>query len=366
MKIEILSMQDVFNFGSLLQAYGLKKTIKELLPDAEICYLSIMPNSEDNIVATNAVVQLIHYEEDKKKFDKYFIHRFINKFSNKKQNKKFIEFQNQNFVKSSETEKFDFCIIGSDEVFNCCNADTWGFTTQLFGNVDNATTVITYAASCGFATVDLLNAEMKKKIADAFARISAFSVRDIGTKKFVSSLTKAPIESHLDPVLITNFDEEIKKAGTQIKVPENLCIIYSYHNRISDELEIKQIKKFARKHDMKLVTIGASQKWISNMLVLDPFEVLYVFSRAKFIITDTFHGTIFASKYNGRFATVLRKSNNNKLSDLVEKLNIKDHVISNFSYLEDIYMMPGTKERVNEIIKAEKDRSVRYLKNNLV
>ena len=41
MKIEILSMQDVFNFGSLLQAYGLKKTIEELVPDVTVCYLPI-------------------------------------------------------------------------------------------------------------------------------------------------------------------------------------------------------------------------------------------------------------------------------------------------------------------------------------
>lgn len=39
MKIAILSMQDVYNFGSLLQAYGLKKTISQVMPDAEICYL---------------------------------------------------------------------------------------------------------------------------------------------------------------------------------------------------------------------------------------------------------------------------------------------------------------------------------------
>lgn len=76
MKIEILSMQDVFNFGSLLQAYGLKKTIEELMPDAIVRYLPIKPNSEDNAVADKSVA---HFEKDEKKFDKYFLHRFINK-----------------------------------------------------------------------------------------------------------------------------------------------------------------------------------------------------------------------------------------------------------------------------------------------
>ena len=114
------------------------------------------------------------------------------------------------------------------------------------------------------------------------------------------------------------------------------------------------------------MTIGASQKWISDMLVLNPFEVLFVFSKAKFIITDTFHGTIFASKYNGKFATLLRKSNNNKLSDLVKRLSIEDHVISDFSELENTYKKASSKERVNEIIENERLRTINYLKENLV
>lgn len=363
MKIEILSMQDVFNFGSLLQAYGLKKTIEELMPDALVRYLPIKPNSEDNAVADKSVA---HFEKDEKKFDKYFLHRFINKYANKKQNSKFIEFQKTNFIASPEDEIFDLCIIGSDEVFNCSNADSWGFTTQLFGNVENAKKVITYAASCGFATLDLLNSEMKSKIAKAFTKVSSFSVRDIGTQKFVSEMTGKPIEFHLDPVLITNFDVEIENAGKHLQLPKNLCIVYSYHNRICDEIEIKQIKQFAQNHGMKLATIGASQKWISNMLVLNPFEVLYVFSKAKFVITDTFHGTIFASKYNGRFATLLRKSNNNKLSDLVKRLSIEEHVISDFSELENAYGKASSKERVNKIIENERIRTINYFKENLV
>lgn len=363
MKIAILSMQDVYNFGSLLQAYGLKKTISQVMPDAEICYLPIEPNASDNSIAEKAVS---HCEEDKRNFDKFFFYRFVNKLSNKKQNIKFQEFQRKNFIECESSTKVDVCVIGSDEVFNCCNADTWGFTTQLFGNVKNANRIITYAASCGFATIDTINCEMQKRIKEAFTRVSAFSVRDIGTEKFVKALTTTPVEFHLDPVLITDFEQEINAVKDTIKIPDNLCVIYSYHNRIHDTAEIAEIKKFAKAHGLRLVTIGASQKWISDMLVLNPFEVLFVFSKAKFIITDTFHGTIFASKYNGKFATLLRKSNNNKLSDLVKRLSIEDHVISDFSELENTYKKASSKERVNEIIENERRRTINYLKENLV
>ena len=212
----------------------------------------------------------------------------------------------------------------------------------------------------------MTNGEMQQRIREAFTRISAFSVRDSGTESFVEKLTEKPVQFHMDPVLIADFDREINLVKNNVNIPDNLCIVYSYHNRIHDEMEIKEIKEFAKGHGLRLVTVGASQKWISDMLVLNPFEVLFVFSKAKFIITDTFHGTIFASKYNGRFATLLRKSNNNKLSDLVKRLDIEDHVISTFSELENAYEKQSSKEHVNEIIEQERIRTINYLKENLV
>ena len=70
------------------------------------------------------------------------------------------------------------------------------------------------------------------------------------------------------------------------------------------------------------------------------------------------------SKDNGKFATRLRESTNNKLSDLVDRLHIRDHVIPNFSCLEKAYIMPDTKDRVNDIVACERTRTRDYLMKN--
>ena len=363
-KIAILSMQGVYNFGSLLQAYGLKKAVETVIPSAEVKYLPIEPNPDDNSVA----VTVKHREADKTSvyhIDKYFIHRFLNKMNNKKQNAKFAEFQRENFRDAADGERVDVCIIGSDEVFNACNPEKWGFTTQLYGNVKNAEKVITYAASCGFTSADMLSDSMKERISSAFGNVSAFSVRDANTKDFVECLSGKTPESHLDPVLISDFSEEIAQASRRVNLPENTCIVYSYHNRIHDEDEIAAVKSFAKAHKLKLKVIGASQKWCSDMPILDPFETLAAFSKARFIITDTFHGTIFAAKYNGRFATVLKQSNRNKLADLVKKIGVENHVIASYSDLEKAFAESSSVESVAEILKKERQRTLAYLEKNL-
>ena len=98
----------------------------------------------------------------------------------------FSEFRNSTGLNTSDADtQYDDCVIGSDEVFNCLQKVEWGFSQQLFGNVQNADNVITYAASCGFTRVEMLSEELKKAISEALGKLSAISVRDTNTAHFI-------------------------------------------------------------------------------------------------------------------------------------------------------------------------------------
>ena len=93
--------------------------------------------------------------------------------------------------------------------------------------------------------------------------------------------------------------------------------------------------------------------------------MLYAFSRAEFVITDTFHGTIFASKYSKKFATIVRESNKNKLIDLINRLEKNNHLCNNIQDINDIYLIDNDINRTNEICEIAKKESLDYLKNNI-
>lgn len=367
MKIGIMSMQNVNNIGSLLQAYALGKYCGLF---GEVKYLNLLKSSED----ANVFVDILDYDSLEreggmsklKKVDRYFFNRLINKKSVKKQNQIFEIFRQQHFKQADRNEKCDLCIIGSDEVFNCLQQSPWGFTSRLFGNVSEANTVISYAASCGFTTYEKCNEMVKSAIKDSLRKMSAISVRDKNTFEFIHKMgiDESEISINLDPVLVFDFTEEMRE--NDVSVPENMCIIYSYHNRIKDPAEIAQIKRFCKKNGLKPVAIGESQAWIGDMLCLNPFEVLVAFSKAKFIITDTFHGTIMAAKYNGHFAIIVRESNSNKVSDLVNRIDIKSHVISSWEQLQDIFSLESCKDEVNVLLKDELEKTKEYLRSFLI
>lgn len=372
MKVCILSMQRVLNYGSLLQAYSLKKMITSL--GHKVSFIDIEPNEEDNhkrlevksfdegveLSGKNIIYRLL--QQDAIIF--YGLKKIIAKKNVGRLQKSFADKVLELDEKNNEKE-YDVCVIGSDEVFNCLNDESWGFTSQLFGNVRQANKVITYAASCGFTKPSDLADGMRDVISNSFSLVSAFSVRDENTASFVREIAKTEPQYHLDPVVVGNFDDEIERASKCLKkLPEKYCVIYSYHGRMGfPEKEV--ILDLCHKENMIPVSIGGAQKWVHTHLELDPFEVLCAFKNAAYVVTDTFHGAIFSAKYASRYAIIIRDSNRNKLSDLISRLKIDRHRVTSIEQIVDLYTVLDNKETIRDIENIQYERSIEYLEQNI-
>lgn len=368
MKVCILSMQKVSNFGSLLQSYALKSLLENL--GHEVKFIDIEKNDEENSLITG---HKLDYTKEclvdnkliskLKKIDKYVFNRLHIKKLQKRQEKLFDDFRRENLINANPQEKFDYCVIGSDEVFNCLSKSKWGFTTQLFGNVRQAKNVITYAASCGYTTIDKLPIDVKNLIIDTFKNVKAFSVRDDNTFKFVQELTENDISFNSDPVIACDFANEI--CEYDIKLPKKYCIVYSYYNRINSKAEIKAIKSFCKKNKLTIVSVGCPQKWIKNHLVLKPFEIIKVFQNAEFVVTDTFHGTIFSARWAKKFMSIIRESNKNKMTSLVKLLKLEKHLAKDIAEIDEIYNRNKDYLEIDNICSFEREKSVSYLKKSI-
>lgn len=367
----ILSMQRVPNFGSVLQSYSLKKILEE--QGCNVSFIDIEKKDEDYCLRDT----YNNFEKESngskslsatlKKIDKYFFNRVKLKFKSREQVSKFKEFADNELGldEESNNKHYDYCVIGSDEVFNCMDNSWWGFTSQLFGNVRQADKVLTYAASCGATKLEQVPSKVKDKISQSLDTMVAISVRDQNTFDFVSNLSSIKLQINLDPVVVGNFDEEMRNASS-INLPKHYCIVYAYANRIHDKEDIGKIKEFCKNNNLEIITVGGTQYWNKNHLVCEPFAMLNVFKNADMVITDTFHGTIFSAKYTKRFAVIIRDSNKNKLSDLVNRLDIKEHLINSLDELDKNYSIVKDQDKINKIIDKERTNTISYLKGNII
>ncbi|MCR4769938.1 MAG: polysaccharide pyruvyl transferase family protein [Bacteroidaceae bacterium] len=357
MKIGILSMQEVKNYGSYLQAFSLKKNIEALGHECD--FVNIVPGRQIGAYKQGRFHKLKLLVERLWGWD--FVKRFMTIWQFQTRfSKEFLPYLG---VKEGPTIDYhDIVVIGSDEVFNCVQKTWFGFSPQLYGEGLNANKVISYAASFGSTTVEKLQKlAIKDEIARMLNKLNQISVRDENSKKTITALIGREPEMHVDPVLIYDYSEYVPQEIHQ----SDYIIVYSYPNRISDVNEISAIQKFAKKKGLRLVSIGHYFPWCDDVVVPTPFEVLAWFRDAAYIVTDTFHGSIFSIKYNKKFCTIIREMNNQKLTWLLKQFGLESRIITDLYLLENTMEAEIDYQPVNEKIVLETARSMAYLKENI-
>jgi hypothetical protein len=369
MKVGIMSMQRIINYGSFLQAYGLKKTIESLGNEVIfVDYRVEKPLIDNNYTVVKRQSKLIRIFKvicspsyRKKRYAQICENQSFNSFS--------ATFKNDwlPMLKISDDKVYnpnlDVLVIGSDEVFNCTqsNSDV-GYSLDLFGKNNNADKVISYAASFGSTTLDKLNKYNKSnEIAECLKRFDAISVRDNNSHSIVKKLTNIEPADNVDPVLISDYDDEV----SQIKIDmKDYVIVYAYSGRINDE-EAEAIQNFAHRRNKKTLSIGVRQAFTDEYVCVNPFEMLAYFKNADYVITDTFHGTVFSIKYQIPFATIIRESNKEKLSDLLNKFNLSSRKLTELSAIDKVIDSKFDKEEIKVYIEKYRSQAYDYLKNNI-
>lgn len=362
-KVGILSMQRIKNYGSFLQAYALKKMIESfghdvVFVDYHVDEPLIKDDNKSNVISKGIntlltdgkLLHKIQYIFHKKQFgNKYFKLLGLSKEPN-------------------YNPKLDTLVIGSDEVFNCIQKNkSVGYSLELFGKNNNANKLISYAASFGNTTLDkIIKFDKKDELSDLLNKFDAISVRDNNSGDIINKITSIEPVYNLDPVLVFDYMNKCSEIP-EINVKEKYMILYAYSGRIKKE-EAMVIRNYCKKNNVKIYSIGGVQPYADKFIDCSPFEVLAYFKNAEFIITDTFHGTIFSIINNKKFATLVRKSvgneygNEEKIIDLLNRLKLNDRVSYNIDEIIRILDEGLDYSDTNLIIKAERENSYNYLK----
>lgn len=360
-------MQRIFNYGSFLQAYALKKLIEDFNCKVEFVDYhlgnSLIPvkTGKGFVRKCLKVIEVLkchaplkeklHFIQYKKNYaNNYYPLLGIGKEMN-------------------YTPKLDLLIIGSDEVFNCVqdNANV-GFSPELFGVNNRANRLISYAASFGNTTLEKLKKyEIEKQIAKWLLKFDALSVRDTNSKKIVEKLTNRKVICNYDPVLMYDFMNRCKEIPKEI--PESdYMILYGYSGRFTHS-ECKLIREYAKQKKIKIICIGGIQHCCDKFIMCDPFEVIAYFQHAQCVVTDTFHGTILSIITHRKFATFVRENgygNAEKLNDLLNHLELQDQMVNELGDLKKVIEKVINYEKIDKLIAEGRKNTEKYLSEQIV
>ena len=223
-KIGILSMQRIVNYGSYLQALGLKMLVENL--GYQIVFVDYHIGkwySWKNIKNTSWYRKLRSFLAFLKPMDNY----------------REREIMEEQYDTLGLDKKYHYrtrvktLIIGSDEVFNYIqDGPMVAYSPELLGKNNRADKVISYAASCGNLTRDRLRQYGKEdEFSSYIGKMNAVSVRDIYTFNLVWKMTGKMPEIHMDPVLLNDFSAFFE-ANISLR---DYILVYGYTERFTEE-----------------------------------------------------------------------------------------------------------------------------------
>ena len=340
MKIGIITLIGNCNCGNRLQNYAVQYYLKH----NEV--VTINNNSSYILEVLKRLKGLKVYIDPKNERERYKKFILFNKrinFSKK------VYFSNSNL---SDLNKFDFLVVGSDQVWN----PTFGRLKdlELLSFADNNKR-IAFSASFG---IDNIPENMKLKVGEELKKFKAISVREDRGKEIVEELTgRKDVEVLVDPTMLLRVDEWDKVSKKPKMLKSKKYILNYFLGDLSYDRK-KEIERVAKENDCDIINMLDRN---SQFYACGPSEFLYLEKNAFLICTDSFHSCVFAILYNRPFIVFDREDKNmanmnSRIETLMNKFNLKnriftgkiteDNLIHNY---DDVYKILE-KER----IKAEK------------
>ena len=313
-KIAILTWLNNKNYGSVLQAYALQKYIRNLGFEAiDIDYDASTSEKLKNWIKQGNPVSLY-----KDKIDNVLLKlKSKNKADFKKRNQLFDEFKKEHIKTTKKYKKptdllelagkFDIYICGSDQIWSPKLMNPIFY----FSFLPSESYKVAYAPSFG---VDKIEERKKERIKKLIATFKHISIREAAGQNILYEFFKKKYPILVDPTFLISKNEwlQIAKNGEE-KEEYILCYFLTPNNKY-----VKIIQKYAKAKKLKVIIIttpvGPFNTGFEEKAAVGPKEWLGYFCNAKYIFTDSYHGTIFSIIFNKQFTIFKRFADNNKLS----------------------------------------------------
>lgn len=216
----------------------------------------------------------------------------------------------------SNAEGFDLCVIGSDTLWNLEDQYFEANRSVFFGEKSGAKNTITYAVSA--ANTPILSFRSHPELKEDIIHMDAVSVRDRHTYSIVEQLTNIHAPIVVDPTLLLN-KEEYQKYCIDF-VCDNFLFVY-YFGALPTELQ-KQIRLYANLNNLKIVVMGRGMEGDYNFDVFSPFVFVSCFSKANYIVTNTFHGVMFTLIFEKQ--ALFNSCGKEKIRDVLYEYKLQD------------------------------------------
>lgn len=364
-KVAVITRHAITNYGSLLQAIATQKLICDCGYQCEVIDYIRKDEKYNSLIWTTL--------QKKPRWNRNFITRCVylsirqpehilawHKFRYMQQNYLRLTAEYNDFESLCESPpSADIYMTGSDQVWGIV-ANGEHDRSYFLDFIEGKSRKVAFSASFGNTEMTESN---RKLITKWLSTYNDIAVREENAKKLLQSFGFY-VRQVLDPTLMITKEEweEYIKRG----IGKDYVLVYQIHDNKSLS---RYAKEFAKQVNLPLIRISS----VLHQCVRggrfcnlpDISEFLSYIKNARYVITDSFHGTAFSLNFNVQFIEILPDNQTaGRNTSILHLTGLSNRIITDFndfSIKDDIIDY----ERVNEIMKREREQSKNILKEML-
>ena len=321
------------NYGSALQSWSLSQMIDligadlgiqsklvdycpRVLEDSDCLNPTKKMWDKDNEARRQVEMMMPAIIENHQKFEAFYTNRF------RRTKRKYTDDNFNEIVKDEDITGF---VCGSDTIF--CINEFKGFVEGYYANFDCMRgKSVSYAASFGdpsFSIQDYLT------LNERLQNFKALGIRENNMLPYVREHVKVRAERTIDPTLLAEpllFESLIAKP----QLNEKYILLYS--RRYNWKME-QFAENLAKKRGLKLVEISirATNEEKGHVMRYDAGveEFLSLVKHAECVVTNSFHGVIFAVQLKTPFYCFSREQGDTKIREILDLFGLNNRIMVN-------------------------------------
>lgn len=254
--------------------------------------------------------------------------------------------------------KYDAYCVGSDQTWNkdIAGKNYMAYYLDFGGGFVKR---FSYASSIGKNIWPIKDINDNSRIKELLKSFVGVSVRETTASNILMNEFEIKAEVVCDPVLL--HDNYIEITGQIEPVNEIACFLFNK----SKEL-LTSIVRIGTFYDapLRMVLFQFPVKGYKYTYAPDTIRWLRYLVRSRFIVTDSFHGTVIAILYNKPFVVIYQKDSLiSRIEDLLNKLELRDRLFSSIDEFRnsDRWKKTINWDKVNILLKEYRNESWDYL-----
>ncbi len=363
MKIGILTQALGFNYGGILQNYALQTILREMGHEPYTIDYEYKMSPDDyphklRMYFVNRLLMRRHGPYPLKPCYGRAVHKLIGEFMHQN-----ITLTDPKYTISKElldSYQFDALISGSDQNWRpLCNPKFLYDMYMEFAQGYNLKR-ISYASSFG-ASEREYSTEQIERCKPLARKFDAISVRENSGTELCKAYFDVEAKWVLDPTLLLtkeHYSHLCRERHQENNAPYLLAYVLDKSSSFT-----KALKRLSKELNVNLIVMRADKSLDNNSSVEGWLSAI---RDAKYVVTDSFHGTIFSIIFGRNFLTIRNSfRGGGRFDSLAQLLAISDR-ITDFNGLSTEAMAKTIDwHQINRNIEAKRTESLSFLTNAL-